>query len=279
MLKAHIDAIEDILVAKSRVPANAGHSLHKGTPREAFIAEFLKDQLPENFAIGSGEIIDCNSRPHELRNQHDIIIYRKNFPKLRFGADINAYLVESVIATIEVKSTLTKDGVFQAVQSAHRVKNLSESWDLSSIPYLAEDENRSTPAHIKNYVIAYDGPGDITKVHHWISSAHKKLKIPNISLPLGRSAKQAVQGNTIDAIFILKKGFISFANRSTYYQGQIASDDAGEYHSWVMANQGDGNLIELFMELVDLSNDSRPQLFYPMGYLKHHQMGEIYMCP
>jgi hypothetical protein len=42
MLKSHMDAKEDALVAISRVPANSGHSLHRGTPREAFIREFLE---------------------------------------------------------------------------------------------------------------------------------------------------------------------------------------------------------------------------------------------
>jgi len=39
MLKLHMDARENALVAISRISANSGHSLHKGTPREAFIRE------------------------------------------------------------------------------------------------------------------------------------------------------------------------------------------------------------------------------------------------
>jgi hypothetical protein len=76
MLKAHLDAIEDSLVSKARISANSGHPTHKGTPREIFIKEFLQLHLPENCAIGSGEIIDCNSKPNEPRNQHDIVIYK-----------------------------------------------------------------------------------------------------------------------------------------------------------------------------------------------------------
>lgn len=33
MLKRHMEAIEKALVAISKAPANAGHLLHKGTPR------------------------------------------------------------------------------------------------------------------------------------------------------------------------------------------------------------------------------------------------------
>ena len=107
MLKSHMDAKEDALIAISKIPANSGHSLHKGTPREAFIKKFLIDHLPSNVDIGTGEIIDAVSLPNQSCNQFDIVIYKRNYPKLDFGDGISGFLIESVIATIEVKSTLT----------------------------------------------------------------------------------------------------------------------------------------------------------------------------
>jgi hypothetical protein len=106
MLKSHMDAVENSLVHISQIPANAGHSLHKGTPREAFIKEFLEGHLSSNVAIGTGEIIDSNSPPRAQRNQYDIVIYKTNYPKLDFGGGISGFLIESVVATIEVKSLL-----------------------------------------------------------------------------------------------------------------------------------------------------------------------------
>ena len=85
MLKSHIDAMENHLLAISQVPEHSGHSLHKGTPREAFIKEFLVGHLGEHVAIGTGEIIDANSTPGESRNQIDIVIYKRSYPKLDFG--------------------------------------------------------------------------------------------------------------------------------------------------------------------------------------------------
>ena len=106
MLKSHMDAVEQSLVAISKIPANSGHSLHKGTPREAFIKEYLEGHLPSNVAIGTGEIIDASSIPGQQRNQYDIVIYKRSYPKLDFGGGISGFLIESVIATIEVKSVL-----------------------------------------------------------------------------------------------------------------------------------------------------------------------------
>ena len=74
MLRTHMDTVENQLLVTSRIPANSGHTLHKGTPREAFIREFLEGHLPSNVAIGTGEIIDANSQPGQQRNQYDIVI-------------------------------------------------------------------------------------------------------------------------------------------------------------------------------------------------------------
>ncbi|MEU3679269.1 DUF6602 domain-containing protein, partial [Streptomyces griseus] len=70
-------AVEDQLLATSKIPANSGHSLHKGTPREAFIKEFLEAHLPSTLAIGSGELIDSESQPSEARRQFDLVIYKR----------------------------------------------------------------------------------------------------------------------------------------------------------------------------------------------------------
>jgi hypothetical protein len=85
LLKAHLEAVEQHLLAISRIPTNAGHMLHRGTPREAFVKEFLIGHLSARLAVGSGEIIDASSLPRKQRNQFDIIIYRADYPKIDFG--------------------------------------------------------------------------------------------------------------------------------------------------------------------------------------------------
>ena len=47
MLKTHLNSVENQLLVTSRIPANSGHPLHKGTPRESFIKQFLLDHLPK----------------------------------------------------------------------------------------------------------------------------------------------------------------------------------------------------------------------------------------
>jgi hypothetical protein len=67
MLEAHMSAVESALLQTAQIPANAGHTLHRGTPRENLIVNFLKSHLSENVAIGTGEIIVCDPRTTPLR--------------------------------------------------------------------------------------------------------------------------------------------------------------------------------------------------------------------
>ncbi len=166
LLKSHIDAVERSLLATSQIPANSGHPLHKGTPRETFISGFLRDHLSERVAVGTGEIIDAESQPKGRRNQIDIVIHRRDYPRLHFGGGINAFLAESVVATIEVKSKLDKSDIEQSVKAARAIKGLSQSL-ITSFEY------GYVPPAILNYVVAYDGPADISTVHKWVNETHE----------------------------------------------------------------------------------------------------------
>lgn len=148
MLKSHMDAVENSLISISQIPANAGHTLHRGTPREAFIKEFLEGHLSANVAIGTGEIIDADSQPRAQRNQFDIVIYKNNHPKLDFGGGINGFMIESAIATIEVKSLLDQSAIDQSVKAAHVVKSLTPNINTSFT-------TDWIPPRILNFVVAY----------------------------------------------------------------------------------------------------------------------------
>ena len=170
MLKAHIDSHEQQLLATSRIPANSGHPLHKGTPREAFIRQFLQDHLSETIALGTGEIIDCNSKPREPRNQIDIVLYRRSYPKLDFGGGISGFLAESVVATIEVKSVLDVGAMRQSIQTAKNVKALTRNVTTAFTTGFQ-------PPAILNYVVAYDGPASMQTVAGWFPVIHAECGI------------------------------------------------------------------------------------------------------
>ncbi|MGH9644761.1 MAG: DUF6602 domain-containing protein, partial [Terriglobales bacterium] len=208
MLKSHMDAKENALVAISKVPANSGHSLHKGTPREAFIREFLESHLSENVAIGTGEIIDASSQPGAQRNQFDIVIYKKNYPKLDFGGGVSGFLVESVIATVEVKSMLTYKDMEQAVVAARNAKALTPNVTTSFMAgYI--------PPKLLNYAVAYDGPAQMQTVYGWLPQIHAALGITVPDLPEDQVQRLQTASPSLDGVFILNKGFLYFDNVPT----------------------------------------------------------------
>ena len=177
-----MDAAENHLLSISKVPANSGHSLHKGTPREAFIREYLEGHLSSNVAIGTGEIIDANSLSGQARNQYDIVIYKRSYPKLDFGGGITGFLIESVIATIEVKSVLT-----QAEFGNARISTPSEAIDgvfvlgkgflyLDNQPFgFVDDANRQANPSLK-WVFADTPNGNLLLLFTLIQQATANIE-------------------------------------------------------------------------------------------------------
>jgi len=236
-------AFEQALLATSRIPANSGHPLHKGTPREAFIRQFLQDHLGENLAIGQGEIIAADSRTGETRNQFDIVLYKKQFPKLSFGGGINAFLVESVVATIEVKSTLTKDELRPAVRAARRVKSLPRG----ATPALFTGHLRPAPL---NLVVAYDGPAQMETVRNWLEEAHREENIPVPHLPIDRAARYAVAAPSLDGVFLLGKGFVQFDNLPIGFVHPEVREQHPDLRYYI-GNTTDGTLFVFFIFLTN----------------------------
>jgi hypothetical protein len=267
MLKSHMDAQENALVAISRIPANSGHSLHKGTPREAFVRKFLETHLPENVAIGTGEIIDANSRPGAQRNQYDIVIYKKNYPKLDFGGGISGFLIESVIATVEVKSTLTQAELTNAITAAYNAKalnpNVTSSFHTGYIP-----------PKIINYVVAYDGPAQMQTVYNWIPQIHSNLGIQISELPQEASQRLATASPSIDGVFVLNKGFIYFDNVPLGLADASARSATPDL-KWVYASTNTGNLLLLFLLLQSATANIEGKWLDPIPYVSSFNLPRI----
>jgi len=248
LLQSHLDAVESKLLATSLVPANAGHSIHKGTPRETFIREFLEEHLSQNLAIGTGEIIDANSKVGESRNQMDIVLYRKEFPRLSFGGGIYGFLAESVVATIEAKSTLTSHDLATSMVSAHRAKRLSKS-------VIRGFEDGYRPPNILSFVVAYDGPASMETVHGWLEPICKKEGINYPSLPAHqeRQKRQAVSSTSVDAIFVLGRGAVTFDTWPLKFVADETYQSLPDL-KWIIADVDRGALALLFLWLTSAAS-------------------------
>jgi len=262
-----MEACENHLISISKVPANSGHSLHKGTPREAFIKEYLESHLPSNVAIGTGEIIDANSRPGQTRNQYDIVIYKRSYPKIDFGGGISGFLVESVIATIEVKSTLDKSEFANAAKAASAAKKLQPNAVSSfSSGYI--------PPGIINIIVAYNGPVSMATVHGWVDSVYMENGISNASLPIESEQRIATISGAIDAVFVLGKGFMYFDNLPF---GFVTDQSRQQNPSikWVFSDTISGNLLLLFMIIQGATSNIEGKWLNAIPYLSNFNLPNV----
>jgi hypothetical protein len=257
-----MDAVESSLVSISKVPANAGHTLHKGTPREAFIKEFLEGHLSSDVAIGTGELIDASSAPGSQRNQFDIVIYKRNYPKLDFGGGVSGFLIESVVATIEVKSLLNEAAIEQSVKAAHAAKsltpNLSKSFSTGWIP-----------PKVLNFVVAYSGPKKMATACSWIRSAHQKLGIPEPILD--HSKRGEIPGTALDGAIHLESGFVLLDNMP------ITLNYGGAPGNYIICDSSSGNLLMLFLALQQACNNIHGAWLNPIPYLSNTQFQNVKM--
>jgi hypothetical protein len=228
MIESHINAIEKVLLAQSHAAKNSGHPNLRGGPREWFIRDFLTAHLPSTLEIGQGEIIDINSIPNpprgSYRPQVDVVIYRRDLPKISYSKTDFAYLSEGVMATIESKSEITNQELENANIAAVKHNSLIRSGSVMTVGKLHD--------RIFQYVVAYDGPANMSTVADWlISQIQTNGWTPN---------------QMVDMIIILGKGVLW--KISSFPELVISTATTSNF--WAYIDQTDKNLLSLFIHML-----------------------------
>ncbi|CAN5286616.1 hypothetical protein BH10ACI1_BH10ACI1_30590 [soil metagenome] len=259
MIHAHFAAIENAILATSKIQENSGHTLHKGTPREIFIKNFLSTHLGETVSLGTGEIVDCNSKPKESRNQFDIVIHKKEFPKLDFQGGISAFVAESVIATIEVKSSLTYEDFYNAFIAATKCKKMERHfYEGLKLWY--------QPPKIMNIIVAYNGPAKMKTVYEWIKKIEKELGITYPEMPSDIQDRINIPSFGIDGVFILGKGYLHFDNwLINQFHPKLRNEN--NWAKWLFGNTLNSNLMILFLNLSQIINTYSQRSLNMIPYL------------
>jgi hypothetical protein len=107
---------------ESQAAANYDNNVLKGQAREIFLSNLLRPYLAPFMGVCGGIAIDsfgAHSR------QLDLIVYDRRVIAPSMLRETDGIIpVESILATIEVKSTLTRTELFKAVNNARSVKVL-----------------------------------------------------------------------------------------------------------------------------------------------------------
>lgn len=104
------------LKARAQALNDLQHRVTKGQLRELLLDELLSHYLSSQFGTGSGVVINAEGTQSR---QTDIIVWDRQVitPLVRLG-NVGVYPWESVIATIEVKSSLTKAEILKSEKNA-----------------------------------------------------------------------------------------------------------------------------------------------------------------
>lgn len=103
----------------------------RGDIREHRLTTFLRDQLPSRYSVVSGEVIDAGGNQS---GQIDILILDgANTRPLVTSGDVAMVPAEAVLATVEVKTRLTKAETAKAVSGMVKLRT-ARPWDAPWAP-------------------------------------------------------------------------------------------------------------------------------------------------
>jgi hypothetical protein len=120
MLEAYFQTMSDVMTAESKLMAGLyRHPGKLGENREALLQRFLSSYLPERFGVGSGFALFGAT----VSTQQDVVVYdRINNPILFRDTVAPLFPPSALAAVVEVKSTLRKTMLTEAVEKACRLK-------------------------------------------------------------------------------------------------------------------------------------------------------------
>ena len=206
LFRSHFDRIRRRLEAEGNAAKSFHHgleqranpgSVHSGVPWRR-ISRSCGESEP-------GEIFDGETREGETRNQIDVVIHNKRYPRLPLAAGIDLFFIETVSSTIEIKSRLTKEDVRNAAAVAKRIKSLARF-----------DPQRFNPTGmVKNprpysFIFAYEGPAKIETVLNWMMAVSKEDGFGLDDLRNSNPGERGFFNHLfVDGVFVLGKGFVA----------------------------------------------------------------------
>lgn len=118
-------AAKKMMIDFEELTSQIKHKGERGTSREELLISYLKGYFPLKFSLGRGSIIDSSGVQSK---QQDCIIYDSfNSPILLDMETTQMIPIESVYATIEVKSSLNKGELIKCVNNIKSVRELTKN--------------------------------------------------------------------------------------------------------------------------------------------------------
>jgi hypothetical protein len=143
MLTKILNALNSEVLNELDLAKSIHHPGESGRAREQILGEFIKKLLPKSFDVSTGFVIDATGA---MSRQIDLVIYRNDYhPVFNIGG-INHFMVESVAAVIENKSSIkSSKALKQALENIKSVKALDRTNKGKNTTCNEEERNLVNP--------------------------------------------------------------------------------------------------------------------------------------
>lgn len=173
----YCNAAVNALTAQRQMTGVIGHNASAGAAREAILRDFLTAHLPEMTTAVSGVIFDASGK---RSRQQDIVFVLKSFPRLPFASGSDLIYIEGVVATVEIKSSISPAHWDHIADNLASVRQLTPTnAGSSTFGDLTWDETRVFSA-----VITYGGPALDVMLQRIVSEPDERW--PDVYLDLQR---------------------------------------------------------------------------------------------
>ncbi|MEH2520552.1 hypothetical protein V1279_006125 [Bradyrhizobium sp. AZCC 1610] len=113
-------AVEEFGIALKK-SSSIVHRGNKGTSREESLRQFFRERIPKAFAVVEGEVVDLVG---SVSPQLDLMFYNQSI-NFALNADQSSILpAEALLASVEVKTTLSKNEIEKSVIAAKKLRQL-----------------------------------------------------------------------------------------------------------------------------------------------------------
>lgn len=146
------------------------HNGVKGSLREEILTNCLKELLPQKYSVGSGIIVDADQTQSK---QQDFFIYDAfDSPVFLKRSSYQVVPIESVYATVEIKSSLNKNELEKCVRNIQSVKKLKLT-PAKTLQWTPPRENQ-----VIGMVFAYTSDISLETVIKNLNKFNREMKIP-----------------------------------------------------------------------------------------------------
>jgi len=210
------------------------HSGMKGSSGEEVIRGFLRTYLPGRYKIGQGKVVDFQGNESK---QTDIIIMDAAATVPFYVDAVNVIVpIEAVYATIEVKTSLVRKSLNEAVENTLALRTLALTSRHSYVRGGLTVERKPVTSYPASFVIGLSGERS-SRISALYGQYVRYLKVGDIHFPV------------LHCCAVLGKGFFF-----DYYE-----PDEDRSYARLEDEAGDDTLLLFFLSLIGVMEAAEPK--------------------